>query len=209
MSGFDPRNRITIICEGKTEFNYFNGFKKNCISSLSITNVEIGSGDYSLVLRKIKNISPIGTVARFVVIDLDRYIKINGEKDNFNALLNYCNKENRKGNPLFIIASNPDFDFFVLNHLKSYNGNNKFEFIKNNFGYKNLNDFKNDENIFFRFNIKGDEYKTVISRFNKKFPVENRYIIDKKFNIKKANVVFEPENLNVKTSNIIDLFKIL
>ena len=109
------RNNITVICEGDTEYNYLTGLKKHIDSTLNIVPTNAKGGDYSKVLKKLKQTSAIGTVARFVLVDYDRCVTIENEDKNFIALLDYCKNEQKKGNPTFLVTSNPDFDIFVLN----------------------------------------------------------------------------------------------
>ncbi|MBE5763240.1 MAG: RloB domain-containing protein [Clostridiales bacterium] len=207
MSFYIPKNNVALICEGDTEYNYFNGFKRKCNSVLNVVCVQAGGGDYTNVLYKLKTTSPIGIVARFAIIDFDRYIKISGEQKNFDNLIDYCNNENKKGNPTFLIVTNPDFDYFVLEHKTTFNGKNKEQYIKLKCNYKNLDDFKSDEQIFEKFNKNGNEYKNAISKQNPRFPVSNDIAFDsRKYKALKAHVNFNKDNICIRTSNIKELF---
>ncbi len=85
------------------------------------------------------------------------------EDKNFEKLLNYCKNEQEKGNPTFLVVSNPDFDIFVLKHNEKYKNQDKLHFLKVNYNYKNLASFKNDSKIFEKFNPSLDRYKKVSS----------------------------------------------
>ena len=80
---FKIKKTISILCEGDTEYNYFTGFKEHCDSVLNIKCVPSNNGSYSIVLKNLKKISPHGTVARFAIIDFDRFQNISGEQKIF------------------------------------------------------------------------------------------------------------------------------
>lgn len=124
------RNNISVICEGETEYNYLSGLKKKTDTILKIKPVDAHGGGYKKILKEIKKISPIGVVARFAVIDFDRYILENKEDEYFEELLHYCRNECKKNNPTFLIVSNPDFDYFVLKHDIKYKGQDKKKLYK-------------------------------------------------------------------------------
>ncbi len=205
------RNNITVICEGDTEYNYLTGLKKHINSTLNIVPTNANGGDYSKVLRKLKQTSAIGTVARFVLVDFDRYITIVNEDKNFQALLNYCKNEQKKGNPTFLIASNPNFDIFVLKHNIKYKNQDKLTFLKGNYKYKTIEAFKHDPKIFEKFNPNSNEYLEVAANVNQnELIVLNKYDFDfNKYTFKKMSIVFKKENVTYKLSNIMDLFKLL
>ena len=205
------RNNITVICEGDTEYNYLTGLKKHIDSTLNIVPTNAKGGDYSKVLKKLKQTSAIGTVARFVLVDYDRCVTIENEDKNFIALLDYCKNEQKKGNPTFLVTSNPDFDIFVLNHNEKYKNQDKLTFIKDNYKYKTIETFKNDKSIFEKFNPNSKEYQNVCSRFDpKKYIITNKYIFEQnKYSFRSMAIIYNKDNEIYKISNINDLFKIL
>lgn len=205
------RNNITVICEGDTEYNYLTGLKKHINSTLNIVPTNANGGDYLKVLKKLKQTSAIGTVARFVLVDFDRYVTIANEDKNFQKLLEYCRNEQKKGNPTFLVTSNPDFDIFVLKHNAKYKNQDKLTFLKDNYKYKTIEEFKNDNKIFERFNLNSNEYLNISSSFNpNELIVSNKYVFDSnKYTFKKMSIIFNKENVTYKLSNIFDLFKIL
>jgi hypothetical protein len=119
------KNNISVVCEGETEYNYLIGLKKRTSAILKIKPVDAHGGGYKKILNEIKKISPIGVVARFALIDFDRYISVNKEDEYFEQLLSYCRNECKKNNPTFLVVSNPNFDYFVLKHDKKYRGQDK------------------------------------------------------------------------------------
>ena len=208
MISMKRKNNVAIVCEGDTEYNYFTGFKGKCESILNIRCVPSDTGNYSTVLDVLKKVSPYEVVARFVLIDFDRYLTIEGEKPNFVKLLNYCNNENKKGNSTFLIVSSPDFDHFVLAHKTDFKWKNKSDFVKK-CNYKGLADFKNDTKIFNKFNPNGDEYKETIKKLNRNYPIKNEIVFTKKYTFINPKVLFNEENVDIKTTNVEDLFDIL
>ena len=145
-------NNITIVCEGLTETNYLCGLKKIAKSKLNIITHDAHGGGYTSVLKKLKQTSAFGCVARYVVVDFDRFIQIPGERAKFYDILDYCKSECKKGNPTFLIVSNPDFDHFVLSHDGRFSNQDKENFLKINYGYKTKEQFKSDSDIFYKFN---------------------------------------------------------
>lgn len=205
------KNNVTVICEGDTEYNYLTGLKRHINSTLNIIPTNANGGDYTNVLKKLKQTSAIGTVARFVLVDFDRYLTITNEDKNFQKLLEYCKNEQKKGNPTFLVTSNPDFDVFVLKHDENYKNKDKVTFLKDNYKYKTIEAFKNDVRIFEKFNPKLNEYLEISSKMRASELITlNKYDFDyKKYSFKKMTIIFKKENAIYKLSNIWDLFKIL
>lgn len=205
------RNNITVICEGDTEYNYLTGLKIHINSKLNLIPTNANGGDYSKVLKKLKQTSAIGTVARFVLADFDRYVTIANEDKNFQKLLEYCRNEQKKGNPTFLVTSNPDFDIFVLKHNAKYKNQDKLTFLKDNYKYKTIEAFKHDEKIFERFNPNLNEYLNVSYSFNlNELIISNKYEFDSnKFTFRKMSIIFKEENSIYRLTNIFELFKIL
>lgn len=205
------RNNITIICEGNTEYNYLSGLKRHTKSILNVVPMNANGGSYSNVLKRLKQLSPVGTVARFAAIDFDRYLTVESEDKHFQELLNYCENEQKKGNPTFLIVSNPDFDVYVLHHDSKYKNQDKLIFLENNYRYKNLSEFKNDDKIFEKFNPSLNEYKNYCSSvITNHLVVKNKYTFDKQtYNFKKMGIVFNPDNSVYRLSNMKDLIDLL
>ncbi len=205
------RNNITIVCEGDTEYNYLTGLKKEVKSTLNIIPCNADGGDYPNVLKKLKETSATGTVARFVLVDFDRFINVLNEDKNFYKLLEYCKNEQTKGNPTFLVVSNPDFDRFVLKHNVKYKNQDKYTFLKENYNYKSVAEFKKDVDVFKKFNKNEGKYLEVASKMNSnEYLVSNLFVFNsKKFTFQNMSIVFEKNNDIYKVSNILDLFKIL
>ncbi len=51
---FRKKNNITVVCEGTTENNYLSGLKRHINSTLNIVTTNSDAGDYTSVLRKLK-----------------------------------------------------------------------------------------------------------------------------------------------------------
>ena len=204
------KNNISVVCEGETEYNYLNGLKKRTSAILNIKPVDAHGGGYKKILNEIKKISPIGVVARFALIDFDRYISVNKEDEYFEQLLSYCRNECKKNNPTFLVVSNPDFDYFVLKHDKKYRGQDKKIYINNNY-VMTLDEFKVDQNIFEKFNKNSDELARLMTINNSmKCIVSNEYSFSKdKFTFSKMKIKFNKDNMIYKEVNFIDLYQLL
>ena len=71
------------------------------------------------------------------------------EKENFLKLLEYCRIQNDKGNaPIFVVADNPDFEYIACLHDEEYKGQDTKNYIVKTWGYKNLDAFKNDKDVY-------------------------------------------------------------
>lgn len=204
------KNNIFIVCEGDTEYHYLNELKERIVSNINIKPVDADGGDYNNILKELKKRSPIGVVARFAIIDFDRYKNQNKEDQHFIQLLSYCQNECKKNNPTFLIVSNPDFDHFILKHDSKYFSQDKKSFLKNNYNMT-LEEFKSDEHIFTKFNKKGNELSVLMSINNSsKCIVNNNYSFSKeKFKFSKMKIVFNESNSIHNETNFSDLYKLL
>ena len=72
-----------------------------------------------------------------------------GGYSNFLKLLEYCRIQNDKGNaPIFVVADNPDFEYIACLHDEEYKGQDTKNYIVKTWGYKNLDAFKNDKDVY-------------------------------------------------------------
>ena len=110
--------RIKILVEGKTEENYFKGFKEQPELKLYIKTVNMNGGGYSNFLKQLKKEGETGFLAIFIIIDLDKALI---EKKALEELIKYCDAKNKHSIvPYFLIGNNKDFEFFVCCHCPNY-----------------------------------------------------------------------------------------
>jgi len=169
-------------------------------------------GGYSNFLKQIKKESQTNYLAKFIIVDADRIINVPGEKDNFLKLLEYCRTQNDKGNtPLFVIADNPDFEYVACLHDADYKGQGTENYIVKNWGFKDLDSFKNETEIYDFLNSGSKSFETMLGiiRVQEKL-VKNRYEIKKKtFDISIRSTEYNPDVLGRKTSNIEEFFDVI
>lgn len=209
MPSFQRLSKIVhVFCEGDTEYHYFDLYKQMTHLGFSLKPVDVHGGGYSNMLDKIKKSSPFGILARVVLLDFDRYLSISSEKIVFDKLVEYMNNQNKKGMPFFFIVSNPDFDDFVLLHDMNYNFNNKQTVLNTN-GYQTINDLKGDKNVYKNFNKGNKKYQNALTGFNPRHVVDNDFKYDKTKIVFRNHIITNMSNQNIRTSNIIDLFRVI
>ncbi|SFS72383.1 RloB-like protein [Succinivibrio dextrinosolvens] len=143
------KKRYAIFCEGDTEYNYTEKMRKNQGVELVLKPINMRGGGYSNFLRQIKKESQSNYLAKFIIVDADRIQKVQGERENFLKLLEYCKIQNNKGNTaIFVITNNPDFEYVACLHDNDYNGQDTKNYIEKNWKYKDLDSFKNNTEIY-------------------------------------------------------------
>lgn len=204
--------RILLFVEGKTEYNYFNSFKRYNNLEIKFKNIiNVEGGGYTRFLKEIKKSNMHGYLAFFIIFDLDRYHQ---EKDSFDKLLKYCNSQNKIGNPHFLIGSNKDFELFACCHCPNFQiGKNSKSYIEKDFGFKRIDDFKSSQNIYEFLNKDNKSYKNALDKLNnnKNF-IQNEYKLKTKgidFSIKSPKISINQNNIVNQHSNIGDLFKLI
>lgn len=206
------KRRYAVFCEGDTEYNYTDKMRKRQGVELVLKPINMHGGGYSNFLKQIKKESQTNYLARFIIVDADRIINVPGEKDNFLKLLEYCRIQNDKGNtPLFVIADNPDFEYVACLHDADYKGQETKTYIVKNWGFKDLDSFKNEAEIYDFLNSGSKSFETMLDiiRTQEKL-VKNRYEIKKKtFDISIRSTEYNPDVLGRKTSNIEEFFDVI
>lgn len=205
------KKRYVVFCEGDTEFNYIDGMRLNQGVELVLKPINMHGGGYSNFLKQIKRESQTNYLAKFIIIDADR-ITVPGEKENFIKLMEYCRLQNSKGNiPHFIIADNPDFEYFACLHDPAYKGQNTKSYIEKAWGYKSLEEFKNDGSVYDFLNTKNKTYENLLRIIRKQVKlVRNVYDIKKRtFDIVIKNTEYNPGALEQKNSNIEEFFDVI
>lgn len=203
------KKTLLVLCEGQTEYNYYNSYRKNKSFSFSFKPVDVAGGGYAKMLKEIKQSSPHGVVARFVLLDLDRYFMHSSEQQVLNQIVAYIQVQNKNGNPIFLVLSNPDFDEFVLLHDKLYSGN------KNSYlpsvGYQSISDLKADSKVYEKFNNKatGRSDTIALRRLNQATAVKNIFTFTKSNFALNNKLNTFPNNFVVRTSNIADLYDVI
>ena len=206
------KKRYAVFCEGDTEYNYTDKMRKRQGVELVLKPINMHGGGYSNFLKQIKKESQTNYLAKFIIVDADRIINVPGEKDSFLKLLEYCRIQNDKSNtPLFVIADNPDFEYVACLHDADYKGQGTKNYIIKNWGFKDLDSFKNETEIYDFLNSGSKSFETMLGiiRAQEKL-VKNRYEIKKKtFDISIRSTEYNPDLLGRKTSNIEEFFDVI
>lgn len=206
------KKRYVIFCEGDTEYNYTEKMRKKQGVELVLKPINMHGGGYSNFLRQIKKESQSNCLAKFIIVDGDRIVGEPGEKDNFLKLLDYCRLQNGKGSaPLFVIVNSPDFEYVACLHDEDYKGQDTKSYILRNWGYRTMDAFKNDLEVYEFLNTGHNSFENMLDiiRGQDKL-LKNRYEIKKKtFDISIKSTVFNQEMLGQRTSNIEEFFDVL
>ncbi len=206
------KKRYAIFCEGDTEYNYTEKMRKKQGVELVLKPINMHGGGYSNFLRQIKKESQTNYLAKFIIVDADRIVSVPGEKENFLRLLEYCRIQNDKGNtPLFVIADNPDFEHVACLHDTDYKGQDTKGYIVKTWGYKNLDAFKNDTEVYEFLNSEKRSFEVLLGILRRQDKlVKNLYEIKKKtFDIRIKSTVFNQDMLDQRVSNIEEFFDVI
>lgn len=163
-------------------------------------------------MERIKVESKNNCLAKFVIVDLDRYKNIPGEEAKFKELIEYCKLQNKNGTvPHFLIIDNPDFEYVACLHISEYKGQNVKNYIESVLGFGTVEKFKAKKDIYQYLNSNKNSYSVMLKRIkeNDKF-IQNVFSVHKnrmEIVISKTNI--EWDNLNARGSNIDEFFSIL
>lgn len=200
-----------VFCEGDTEFNYIDEMRRQKRLSIALKLVNMKGGGYSNFLEQVKIDGTTNCLAKFIIIDSDRAIAEDSEKKNLRELLEYCILQNRSGRiPHFLIVNSPDFEYIACLHTPKYKGQNVAQYIVKELGYKSIDEFKADENVYNVLNTNGNSCNLMLSLLRKEncFIINSPSISKKQYEIK-TSTVYDWEKLDRKGSNINEFFEVI
>lgn len=119
--------------------------------------------------------------------------------------------QNRSGRiPHFLIVDYPDFEYIACLHMPKYKGQNVAQYIIKELGYKNIDRFKADENIYNVLNTNGNAYTLMLTLLRKEncFVINNYSVNKKQYEIK-ASTIYDWEKLGRRGSNINEFFEVI
>lgn len=173
-----PKNRrsatlsIEVFVEGHDEKVYFDRMKQDArfrSVAMTIKPENMSGGGYSAFLEYVKkNSATQGCIARFIVIDYDRYLSMGGEKAPFRELIQYCKDKNKhSGTPYFLIVANPNLELLLCLHTDGYQiSKDPDRFLQDQFKCQNIGEFKSrfikERQVFDR--IMQPDIKTAVER---------------------------------------------
>ncbi len=168
-------------------------------------------GGYRNFLDQVKTDGTANCLAKFIIIDGDRALVEKGEKKNLLELVNYCILQNQSGRiPHFLIVNYPDFEYIACLHTPKYKGQNVAQYLIKELGYKSIDEFKANQNIYHVLNTNVNSSALMLSSLKKENCfIINNYAISKKLYEIKATTVYDLEKLGNRGSNINEFFEII
>ena len=207
------QKRFTVFCEGDTEYNYIEKMRKHQGVQISLKPINMHGGGYTNFLKKIKTESQTNCLAKFIIVDADRLLNHPDDKEGFNRLVEYCKLQNSKkgGIPHFLIVNDPDFEYVACLHVPEYKGQDVTRFLQTVLGFPNLEQFKNNKDVFERLNTGDCSYQILINKIqNKEKLVKNTYSVKKKnFEISISRTDVNWDSLGHKGSNMEEFFHVI
>ena len=168
-------------------------------------------GGYSNFLDRVKTDGTANCLAKFIIIDGDRAVADDSEKRNLRKLLEYCMLQNQSERvPHFLILDYPDFEYIACMHTPKYRGQNVTQYIMKELGYKSIDEFKTDLDVYKILNTNGNSYNRMLSSLKKEDCfVVNHFSINRKHYEIKVSTVYDWEKLGKKGSNINEFFEVI
>ncbi|MBB5264947.1 hypothetical protein HNP82_002086 [Catenibacillus scindens] len=205
------KKNFKVFCEGDTEYNYIDKMRRQKKLSIAIKPVNMKGGGYSNFLDRVKTDGTANCLAKFIIIDGDRAVADDSEKRNLRKLLEYCMLQNQSERvPHFLILDYPDFEYIACMHTPKYRGQNVTQYIMKELGYKSIDEFKTDLNVYNILNTNGNSYNRMLSSLKKEDCfVVNHFSINRKHYEIKVSTVYDWEKLGKKGSNINEFFEVI
>ena len=207
----ETKKNFKVFCEGDTEYNYIDELRRQKKLSIALKPVNMKGGGYRNFLEQVRTDGTVNCLAKFIIIDGDRAVEEAGERKNLRELLEYCVLQNKNGRiPHFLIVNYPDFEYVACLHTPQYKGQNVAQYIIKELGYKGVEEFKADEQVYNVLNTNGnssDLMLTVLKKDN--CFIINKYSIKKNLYEIKASTVYDWEKLGRRGSNINEFFEVI
>lgn len=205
------QKNFKVFCEGDTEYHYIDEMRRQKRLSITLKPVNMRGGGYSNFLEQVKTDGTTNCLAKFIIVDGDRAITEAGEKKSLGELLNYCILQNQSRRiPHFLIIDYPDFEYVACLHTPKYKGQTAAQYLIKELGYKNIDAFKADQNVYRVLNTDENSYNRMLSSLRKENCfVINSYAINKKFYEIKITTHYDWEKLGRMGSNINEFFEVV
>lgn len=200
-----------VFCEGDTEYNYINEMRRQLKLSIALKPINMKGGGYTNFLDNIRVDSNTNCVAKFIIVDGDRAIDYVNEEYQLRKLLEYCIIQNKSGRtPHFLIVNCPDFEYIACLHIPAYRGKNVAQFIVNQLGYRNVDEFKADKNVYNVLNTRGNSIEVMLSslRSTNRF-IQNKYTFNKRTLSIAVETTYNWDKLGYQGSNINEFFEMV
>lgn len=213
-----PKRELTrkfvVFCEGNTEYYYIDELRRllPCAVNIRVEPDNLEGGGYHSFLEQIRTSADSNCIAKFILVDLDRYLKDPAERPAFQDLIAYCDSRNRSAAvPHFLIVQNPDFEYVACTHSPDYKNTDTTRFITSHWGYESLAKFKADKRVYDRLNSGNDSWQIAADTLRKrKCYIWHQYSIDKaKFAVVLHKMMVDADAESVKGSNFYELLDII
>lgn len=226
-----PKNRrnvtlsIEVFVEGHDEKVYFDRMKQDAqfrSVAMTIKPENMSGGGYSAFLEYVKkNGATQGCIARFIVIDYDRYLSMSGEKAPFRELIQYCKDKNEhSGTPHFLIVANPNLELLLCLHMDGYQiSKDPDRFLQDQFKCQNIGEFKKkfikENQIFDR--IMQPDIKMAVERACQYMRAKPKVVSNApkckgtgvKIKFKNDKITWDENNQSHKNVNMDEFFKVV
>ena len=205
-----------VYCEGDTERHYIDGMRRwlhevDSNAHVRITPIDVGGGGYGAILHRLKKDSDSNCLARFVLVDFDRYRGVEGEAIAFKRLVEYSNNSRGKLSPCILVVSNKNFEYTLCFHDERYKGQDATAHLRSSWGYRTLDDCKADVGVWDRAHrgARGHD-KALNCMEGRHLVLENTIVVDPKhFGITLKRVRFDESCEHILGVNLGDLFKVV
>lgn len=207
--------KCVVYCEGQTEQNYLDGFKRwvhsiDPSSEITIKPVDVGGGGYASMLRKVQTEPDSNCVARIVLLDFDRYLTDPDERNCLPRLIEVSKASIKKKVPIILILSNKKFEYVLCCHDDDYNHGDVDRFIRSKWN-QDPSSCKGDANIWEFCNRGGRSIEIAMKKLSERsFLVKNgiSFASGKPSPILLSTVEFNADAEASQSSNFGDLVRI-
>lgn len=216
---------VEVFVEGHDEKLYFDRMKQDArfrSVAMTIKPKNMSGGGYSAFLDYVKkNSAAQGCIARFIVIDYDRCLNLNGEKEHFRELIQYCTDKNKhSGTPYFLIVANPKLELLLCLHMDGYQiSKDPDRFLQDQFNCQNIGEFKSrfikERQMFDR--IMQPDIKTAVERACQYMRAKPKVVSNAprckgtgvNIKIKNDKITWDKNNQSHKNVNMDEFFKVV
>lgn len=207
--------RYEVFCEGQTEQHYLNGLRgylhdENPSIRVKIDLTCVGGGGYKSIYKALAKQPDSGCIARFALLDYDRYSNMPAERIWFERLVELSRLSRKSKVPSILIVSNEDFEYTLCCHDPRYQNGDTKQWLTGQWGYSDLGACKSDERIWDKANAGPNSIKNAIWHLRDRKPIiANDIKINRnKLDITLKAVDHKSESAQ-RTSNLYDLTEVL
>lgn len=207
--------KYEVYCEGQTELHYLAGLKGHLHKADPSIRVKIdltciGGGGYKTIYNALAKQPDSSCIARFVLLDYDRYANMPAEQVWFNKLVNLSSSSCQSRVPCILIVSNEDFEYVLCCHDPNYRDGDTKQWISSQWHYSDLGALKSDGDIWNKANSGRNSLQIAAKHLKGRRPIiSNEMKIDgRKVDISLRKVTHNADSVQ-RTSNLYDLLDTL